>query len=63
MDTAKSSACGRIVARTYRELIARGYGDQDAFRSAVSVYRIRHPEAGSDAPFVVAGWICEESEQ
>jgi hypothetical protein len=39
----------------------RGYRDQEAFQSAVTVYQCRHPGAtAKDVPYVVAEWICEE---
>ena len=56
-----SDACRRVIPRTYREMLAKGYSDKDAFQSAVNVYRIRHPEVTKrDAPYVVADLICEE---
>lgn len=60
-ETAQSCVCKVIVTRAYRELVAEGYRDEDAFRSAVNVYRCRHPAAPSkNAPYIVAEWICEE---
>ncbi len=57
----KSCVCRGIVTRTYREMVARGCEDGQAFRSAVMVYQLRHPEVTSDdAPYVVAEWICDE---
>ena len=60
-ELTEDCACKAIVTRAYRELMAGGYRDDDAFRSAVTVYRCRHPEASrQEAPFMVAKWICEE---
>ena len=64
LDPVQACACKGIVARTYREMVEMGRQDEDAFRSAVNVYRIHHPEAtNQDAPYVVAEWICEELAQ
>lgn len=60
-EATQDCVCKAVVLRTYRELIAGGYRDEDAFRSAVTLYRCRHPEAKrQEAPYVVAQWVCEE---
>ena len=64
VDPEKSCVCRAIVTRTYREMIAKGCDDGDAFRSAVTVYQLRHPEVTKDdAPYVVAEWICDDAGQ
>lgn len=61
IECSDSGACKSAVTRAYRELMQRGYRDQEAFESAVTVYRCRHPDASAkDVPYVVAEWICEE---
>ncbi len=53
-------SCETKVLRVYSELRALGEADRRAFESALTLYRIRHPEAGPRAATdVVAAWISD----
>ena len=50
--------CRAIVMRTYGELRALGIEEESAFRSALRVLSLRHPERGQeDAALIVSQWI------
>ena len=50
--------CKAIVLRTYSELRDLGVEDESAFRSALRVLSLRHPERGAeDAVLIVSQWI------
>lgn len=46
--------------RAYGEMRSRGFTDDQAYQTAVVLFRHRFPEiGGDDAKFVVADWISE----
>jgi len=54
--------CRGIITRVYEDLRLSGYGDRDAFASAVRVLELRHP--GHDKEHYVglaAEWIAAET--
>jgi hypothetical protein len=56
------TACEDIVVRVYDELRQSGYGDRDAFQSAIHVLKLRHP--GHDADYYrerASRWIDAHS--
>jgi hypothetical protein len=51
--------CKAIVLRTYSELRDLGLEEESAFRSALRVLSLRHPERGhEDATRIVSQWIA-----
>ena len=52
--------CKAIVMRTFAELRDLGMEEESAFRSALRVLSLRHPERGAeDAALAVSQWISE----
>ena len=52
--------CRDVVVRTYNELRQRGDGDAAAFRSAMTVFALRHPEATQDQRLALASeWLAD----
>jgi len=53
--------CRTVVTRTYTELRALGADDPSAFRSAVTVMALRHPQESRRALLAqVADWLSDE---
>ncbi len=53
-----AGGCEQAVVAAYRDLLAHGTGDFNAFRACTTLYRIHHPEASlNEARRLVAEWI------
>ena len=56
-------ACRVVVVRTYREMRTAGHDDRAAFRAALHVLGLRHPERGFEiCRSEAADWIAEACE-
>ena len=53
-------SCRAAVIRTYREFRRLGEGDRDAFRAALQLLSLRHPERSREACLALASeWLAE----
>jgi hypothetical protein len=56
--------CEAVIVRTYREYRARGGDDPTAFRVALQVLCLRHPErAPNENAELVSAWIAASLER
>jgi hypothetical protein len=57
-------SCRDVVVRTYNELRERGDGDAPAFRSAMTVLALRHPEATPAQRLALASeWLADRFDE
>jgi hypothetical protein len=58
-----SVGCREVIVRAYRQLRARGRDDVSAFRAAVHVLDLRHPESrGARNLASAARWLSDIAE-
>jgi hypothetical protein len=60
-SSSNCTSCRDVVARTYFELMSRGYGDEDAFRAADHVLALRHPAySKGERTALISHWLFNE---
>ncbi len=63
MENNCCGSCREVVLRAYQGFRASGGDDPNAFRVAVQVLKLRHPErSGEDCVAMVAEWLGDRSE-
>ena len=62
-DSTDCKSCQQVIVRTYRELRKCGQDDVSAFRSALRVLALRHPERKREEHIAIASrWLSDALE-